>query len=103
MASNDSSRVWFITGAASGIGRTLAERALSGGDRVVATCRDVRAVRGLEHRHPGRVVVRPRDVTDAAPPQQAVRRAASSFGRIDVVVSNAGVGLFGALEDLSDD
>ncbi len=103
MASNDSSRVWFITGAASGIGRTLAERALSGGDRVVATCRDVRAVRGLEHRHPGRVVVRPLDVTDAAQAQHAVRRAVASFGRIDVVVSNAGVGLFGALEDLSDD
>src|SRR3954452_11411251 len=103
MASNDSSRVWFITGAASGIGRTLAQRALSAGDRVVATCRDVQSMRGLEHRHPGRVVVRPLDVTDAAQARDAVRHAVASFRRIDVVVSNAGVGLFGALEDLSDD
>ena len=103
MASSDSSRVWFITGASSGIGRALAERALSGGDRVVATCRDVRAVRALEQRHPQRVVVASLDVTDAAQAPHAVRDAVASFGRIDVVVSNAGVGLFGALEDLGDD
>jgi NAD(P)-dependent dehydrogenase (short-subunit alcohol dehydrogenase family) len=103
MEHSATSRVWFITGASSGIGRALAERVLDEGGRVVATCRDVTELGSLEERHPDRVLVGRLDVTDADQARNAVRHAVASFGRIDVVVSNAGVGLFGALEDLSDD
>lgn len=95
--------MWLITGAARGLGRALAERALARGDRVVVTCRDVRAVRDLEQQHPGRVVVHELDVADAVRARAAVEDANSRFGGVDVVVSNAGLGVFGALEDLSDD
>jgi NAD(P)-dependent dehydrogenase (short-subunit alcohol dehydrogenase family) len=85
----------MITGASSGLGRVLAEAVLATGDRVVATARDTEHVSGLGF--PLRL-----DVTDPASVRAAVDAAIAEFGRIDVLVNNAGHGLLGALEELSD-
>jgi NAD(P)-dependent dehydrogenase (short-subunit alcohol dehydrogenase family) len=103
MSTPTADRVWFITGASSGLGRALAEAALEHGDRVAATARDAAAVREFEQRHPDRAFALGLDVTDAGAAEGAVAAAAERFGRIDVLASNAGFGLFGALEELSDE
>jgi NAD(P)-dependent dehydrogenase (short-subunit alcohol dehydrogenase family) len=100
-ASIDNSRVWFITGASKGLGRALAEAVLDAGERVLATARDVDAIAGLSQRHPHRAAVSALDVTDPDQPREAVARARDEFGRIDVLVNNAGYGLLGALEELA--
>ena len=99
----DSTRVWLITGASVGLGRALAEAALERGHRVAATARNADSVADLEQRHPGRALAVRLDVTDAGQARGAVDAAVEAFGRVDVVVSNAGYGLFGALEELADD
>ena len=97
----DRSRVWFITGASAGLGRALAEAALDRGDRVAATARDPDRVADLADR--GRAVPIGLDVTAPAEVRAGVAAALDAFDRLDVVVNNAGFGLFGALEELSDD
>lgn len=92
---------WFITGASSGLGLGMTERLLQRGDAVIATARRVEALAALQASYPSQLSVEHLDVTDKA----AVRRtvdAAFASGRVDVVVSNAGYGLFGAAEELSD-
>src|SRR5215218_5800367 len=101
--SGDSPRVWFITGASRGFGRALAEAALDHGDRVVATARDVASVAYLERSAPDQARALELDVTDAERARQAIAEAVEAFGRVDVVVNNAGFALLGALEELSDD
>jgi NAD(P)-dependent dehydrogenase (short-subunit alcohol dehydrogenase family) len=96
-------RAWFITGASSGLGRALAETALARGDSVVATGRDPGAMRELEERYPGRAVAERLDVTDPGQAREAARSAVEKLGRIDVLVNNAGFGLFGPLEELADE
>jgi NAD(P)-dependent dehydrogenase (short-subunit alcohol dehydrogenase family) len=96
-------RVWFITGASSGLGRQLAQIALEWDQRVVVTARDLDSVRDFEQQHHGRAVAVELDVRDAEQAQDAVRAATTEFGRIDVVVNNAGFGLFGALEEIADE
>jgi NAD(P)-dependent dehydrogenase (short-subunit alcohol dehydrogenase family) len=103
MTTADDTRVWFITGASSGLGRALAETALERGDRVVATGRDPGAMRDLEERHPGRAVAERLDVTDPRQAREATRSAIERLGRIDVLVNNAGFGLFGPLEEITDE
>jgi NAD(P)-dependent dehydrogenase (short-subunit alcohol dehydrogenase family) len=95
--------VWLITGASSGLGRALADAVLERGGRVVATARSTERVADLESGHPGHAVAVSLDVTDPAQARAAIEAGRSAFGRIDVVVNNAGYGLFGALEELSDD
>lgn len=95
-----SPRVWFITGCSSGFGRALAERALAHGDRVIATARDVQALEDLSARHPENCRALALDVTDPAQVNTTVTQAAEVFGRLDVVVNNAGYGLIGAFEEL---
>jgi NAD(P)-dependent dehydrogenase (short-subunit alcohol dehydrogenase family) len=97
------SRVWLITGASSGLGRALAETALSRGGRVVASARDPERVADIVERHPDNAVAVRLDVTDPDQARTAVEAGFAAFGRIDVVVNNAGFGLFGALEELSDE
>jgi NAD(P)-dependent dehydrogenase (short-subunit alcohol dehydrogenase family) len=92
---------WLITGASSGFGRTFAETALAQGDRVVATARDPRAVADLAERYPDAALALPLDVTDPGQIRAAVDEATAT-GDIDVLVNNAGHGLIGALEELSD-
>lgn len=96
------SKTWLITGASSGLGREMAERLLARGDRVVATVRRDGALVELQHRHGEDLAVMRLDVTDACAVRATVGEAFRRMGRIDVVVSNAGYGLFGAAEALTD-
>ncbi|MGQ3055288.1 MAG: SDR family NAD(P)-dependent oxidoreductase [Roseateles sp.] len=94
-----SEKVWFITGAARGFGRVWAEAALERGDKVAATARDVISLAGLAERYGHQVLPLALDVTDASQVQDAVERAHLHFGRIDVVLNNAGYALVGAVEE----
>jgi NAD(P)-dependent dehydrogenase (short-subunit alcohol dehydrogenase family) len=102
-ASIDNSRVWFITGASRGLGRALTEEVLDSGERVLATARRTDKIRDLPRRHPGQAAATTLDVTDPAQIRDAVDRGLDEFGRMDVLVNNAGYGLLGALEELSDE
>lgn len=95
------SRRWLITGSSRGLGRALAEAALSAGHRVVATARDVRDLEDLAERHGDAVRLAALDVTDPGAARRAVTLAADSFGGLDVVVNNAGYGDIGSVEDTS--
>ncbi|WP_313172566.1 SDR family oxidoreductase [Massilia oculi] len=95
-------RTWFITGTSTGFGRIMTEQLLARGDRVAATLRDPSVLAELQERHPGQLWVAQLDVTDDAAIRSVMARAFAELGRIDVVVSNAAYGLFGAAEELSD-
>jgi NAD(P)-dependent dehydrogenase (short-subunit alcohol dehydrogenase family) len=94
--------VWFITGASSGFGRATAMTALTDGDCVVAAARDVSALDELVEQSPERVLPISLDVTDRAAVRSAFEEAVSHFGRVDIVMNNAGYGHVGAVEELSD-
>src|SRR5437016_6887030 len=89
--------VWFITGTSTGLGRAIAEGALAQGDRVVATARDVGAIKDLTDQEPERALGVTLDVTDPDSIHAAVTAAEREFGRIDVLINNAGYRLRGAL------
>ena len=95
-------RVWMVTGAARGIGLRIVEAALAAGDSVVATSRDAASLR---ERFAGNAAVLAvaLDVTDEKQAATAVAAALERFGRIDVLVNNAGFGLLGAVEEASAD
>lgn len=101
-AKTDFKRIWMITGAARGIGSRIAEAALAHGDAVVATSRDAASV---QKRFPASaaLLALPLDVTDEAQAAAAVQAALARFGRIDVLVNNAGYGLLGAVEEATGD
>jgi NAD(P)-dependent dehydrogenase (short-subunit alcohol dehydrogenase family) len=96
------SKVWFITGTSKGFGRVWAEAALERGDRVAATARDVSTVRALEERYGDRALALALDVTEKSAVAAAVAQTIERFGRIDVAINNAGYGLFGAVEEVSE-
>lgn len=100
---NASTKVWLITGCSTGLGRALAERALVSGHRVVATARDAAAIADLQERHPATCKALSLDVTHRSMVERAVADAHEAFGRLDVVVNNAGYGLIGAFEELGRD
>jgi NAD(P)-dependent dehydrogenase (short-subunit alcohol dehydrogenase family) len=87
---NDSHQVWFITGSSRGLGRALVRAALDAGDLVVATARRPEQLADFAERYGDRVLPLPLDVTDPDAVQAAVDAAAKRFGRLDVVVNNAG-------------
>jgi NAD(P)-dependent dehydrogenase (short-subunit alcohol dehydrogenase family) len=93
------SDVWFITGCSTGFGRELAKFVLARGYRAVVTARDTSKIQDLKTGHEGRVLALELDVTDKAEVEDAVRRAESAFGSIDVLVNNAGYGYVGAVEE----
>ena len=95
------SKVWFITGAGRGFGKQFARVALDRGDRVAATARDTSALGDLVGTYSDRVLPISLDVTDRSAVFTAVERAREEFGRLDVVVNNAGYGLFGTVEELT--
>ncbi|WP_328904029.1 oxidoreductase [Streptomyces sp. NBC_00441] len=95
-------RVWLITGASSGFGRSIAEAALAAGDTVVATARRPEALDALVAAHPDRAVAVQLDVTDTARIADVVADTVLWYGRIDVLVNNAGMGLVGAVEETGD-
>ena len=92
-------QVWFITGCSTGFGRVFAEAALAAGHAVVATARKVESLDGLGTAAPERFLPLPLDVTDPAACHRAVQAAIARFGRVDVLVNNAGYGMVGALEE----
>lgn len=96
------SKVWFITGSSRGFGRQFTQAALQRGDRVAATARDTASLADLVAAHGDRIRPLTLDVTDKAAVTHAVNQAREYFGRLDVVVNNAGYGLFGAVEELTE-
>ena len=94
-------KTWMITGVSSGFGREMTEQLLSAGDRVIGTVRSTAKVADLIKKYPDTFDCVILDVTDAAKVTETVNEAAAKHGRIDVYVSNAGYGLFGAAEELS--
>ena len=95
------SKVWFVTGSANGLGRHIAEAVLKSGGRLVATARDPQKLEELVKQHGDRVLAARLDVTDESAARAAVALGVRSFGRIDVVVNNAGYGDIGPFEQLS--
>lgn len=96
-------KTWFITGASRGFGRIWAEAALERGDRVAATARNVADVADLTARFGDSVLPLALDVTNTAQVQQVVQHAHDHFGRIDVLINNAGKSLFAATEEATDE
>ncbi|USX29430.1 SDR family oxidoreductase [Oxalobacteraceae bacterium OTU3CINTB1] len=96
-------RHWFITGTSSGLGREMTEQLLHGGAHVFATVRRRDALADLEEQYGDRLRVAVLDVTDMVAIREVMAQAFAAWGRIDVVVSNAGYGLVGAAEELTDD
>lgn len=97
------SKVWLITGCSSGLGRTLAERALARGHTVVATARRVESLAGLGAEHAERCLTLALDVTDESSVRRGVDACVERFGRLDVVCSNAGYAVIGGIEEFSDE
>jgi NAD(P)-dependent dehydrogenase (short-subunit alcohol dehydrogenase family) len=96
------SKVWFITGCSKGFGRIWAEAALERGDKVAATARDASTLKPLTERYgDDNVLALELDVQDMDADFAAVQQAHEKFGRLDVVVNNAGYGLFGTIEEVS--
>jgi NAD(P)-dependent dehydrogenase (short-subunit alcohol dehydrogenase family) len=98
-----SDRIWFITGASRGFGRSFARAALAAGDRVAATARDTSSLDDLVSEHGDAVLPIQLDVTDRDAAFAAVRQGHERFGRLDVVVNNAGYGVSGAIEELTEE
>ncbi|MEV6906619.1 SDR family NAD(P)-dependent oxidoreductase [Amycolatopsis sp. NPDC051071] len=96
-------RTWFITGVSRGFGRLITEHALEAGDNVVGTARRPEVLDDLVAASEGRLVILPLDVTDRAAVFATVEKAAKAFGRLDIVVNNAGHGLMGAVEEVGED
>jgi NAD(P)-dependent dehydrogenase (short-subunit alcohol dehydrogenase family) len=94
--------VWFITGASRGFGAEIVEKALADGHQVVATARNPRSITERFPDAGGALIAAAVDVTDEAQIAAAVEAGLSAFGRIDIVVNNAGRGLLGAVEEASD-
>jgi short-subunit dehydrogenase len=99
----NSARTWFITGASTGFGRLLAEEVLKSGGKVIATARNIDKVIDLEQKYPGKAKAFALDVTDYAQVASVAAQANASYGPIDVLVNNAGYGLAGAIEEVTED
>ena len=95
------SKVWLVTGSASGLGRNIAEAVLASGDRLVATARDPRRLAELVEQYGDQVRTAPLDVADEEAAYAAVQVAVDAFGRLDVVVNNAGYGDIAPCEQVS--
>ena len=96
------SKVWFITGAGRGFGRLWATAALQRGDQVVATARDTAALEPLVREFGPAIMPLKLDVTDRAAVVAAVNGGKEAFGRLDIVLSNAGYGHQGAVEEITE-
>jgi NAD(P)-dependent dehydrogenase (short-subunit alcohol dehydrogenase family) len=95
-------KAWFITGASTGFGRLLAEEVLKAGGKVIATARNLDSVAALEEQYPQTAKALALDVTNAGQVESVVTEAIAKFGRVDVLVNNAGYGVAGAIEEVSE-
>jgi NAD(P)-dependent dehydrogenase (short-subunit alcohol dehydrogenase family) len=96
-------KTWFITGASRGFGHVWARAALERGDRVAATARNEQSLKGLTEAYGDQVLPIGLDVTDRKAVFAAVAHAAQTFASLDVVVNNAGYGLFGMVEETTEE
>ena len=96
-------KVWFITGASRGFGRIWTEAALKRGDKVTATARKLEDIADLKERFPDAVLPLALDVTNSEQVPQVVQQAYEHFGKLDVLVNNAGTSLFAATEEAGDE
>ena len=96
------SNVWFITGTSRGFGREFARSALERGDQVAATARSLDSLDDLTATYGNNILPLELDVTDKTAVEKAVAAAHENFGRLDVVVNNAGYGLFGMVEEITE-
>ena len=103
MTSLHSSRVWLITGSSSGFGRAIAQAVLDRGKKVVVTARNPQQVEDIQTKYPDRALAVQLDVTQPEQVKAAVETAIAKFGRIDVLVNNAGYGLIGTIEEVSEE
>ncbi|BAY43720.1 short-chain dehydrogenase/oxidoreductase [Scytonema sp. HK-05] len=111
MTNSSQARVWLITGSSTGFGRTLAEAVLEQGETVVLTARNPQQVEDLTAKFPDRTLAQRLDVTNPKEVREVVKQASllcrsfanATFGRIDVLVNNAGYGTLGAIEEASDE
>ncbi|WP_214408793.1 SDR family oxidoreductase [Sphaerisporangium fuscum] len=101
-SSASSARVWFITGASRGLGRAFTEAALRAGDSVVGVARTLTTLEDLAHEHGDRLLALPLDVTDREAVFATVEQAVRHFGRLDVVVNNAGYLAMGMIEEFGE-
>jgi len=97
------SKVWFITGSSRGLGRSLAEAVLANGGKVAATARTPKQLDDLVSKYSQQILAIQLDVTDKVQIRSAVAQAVKHFGRIDVLVNNAGFGISGAAEAFTDE
>jgi NAD(P)-dependent dehydrogenase (short-subunit alcohol dehydrogenase family) len=97
-----SGKIWFITGASRGLGRVWAEAALKRGDRVVATARKLTPLADLVECYGDAVLTLALDVTDSEQVKSVIARAHAHFGKLDIVLNNAGYALVGAIEEAND-
>src|SRR5882757_1577690 len=97
----DSPTVFFLTGSSRGLGRAIATAVLDAGHRLVATARNPESLDDLVAAHPDRVLPLALDVTDPAAAETAIAAGRERFGRIDVVVNNAGYADLAAIEDVT--
>ena len=95
-------KTWLITGCSTGIGRGIAKAVLQSGDQAVVTARDVSTLRAFAEKYPDTCLTLPLDLTDWTSMDTAVRKAVARFGRIDVLVNNAGYGCRAAIEESED-
>ena len=97
-----SHKVWFITGASKGFGYVWTEAAVARGDRVAAAARNIASLDGLKDKYGDKLLPLSLDVGDKKAVDAAVEKAHKQFGRVDIVINNAGYGLFGAIEEVSE-
>ena len=96
-------KVWFITGCSTGFGRYLAQEVLQNGGKVAVTARNTNDVKDLSDKYPDTAFAITLDVTKPQQVKDAVQQAIDKFGNIDVLVNNAGIGYFGAIEESEED
>lgn len=99
----DEPKVWFITGTSRGFGRVWTEAALERGDKVAATARNVDSISDFKDKYGDNVLILPLDVTQPAQVENAVKNAHEYFGRLDIVINNAGYSLVGTVEEAKTD
>ena len=102
MTQDDNRKIWFITGISSGLGKALAEAVMQHGDMVIGTFRQPQQVADFNAANAGRGLALELDVTQPDQINRAVRQVTDQFGRVDVLVNNAGYGFAGAVEETSD-
>jgi NADP-dependent 3-hydroxy acid dehydrogenase YdfG len=100
---NQNSKVWFITGASRGFGRVWADAALKRGDKVAATARKLASIADLEEKYGENVLTLELDVTNHEQVKSVVEQAHAHFGRLDIVLNNAGYSLVGMIEEAGAD